>query len=80
MTPPGDIPNPGIEPASPEAPALQADSLWLSSDCRSPLWQTCIQPDSLSCLLEAVFSGLLRYCLLGSKSLTLLPNKTAVYL
>ena len=79
MTPPGDIPNPGIELASPEVPALQADSLWLSSDCWSPLLQTCIQPDSLSCLLKAVFSGLLRYCLLGSKSLTLLPNKT-IYL
>ena len=25
--PPGDIPNPGIEPESPVAPALQADSL-----------------------------------------------------
>ena len=24
---PGDLPNPGIEPASPESPALQADSL-----------------------------------------------------
>ena len=44
----------------------------------SPL--CCMQPDSLSCLLEAVFSGLQRYCLLGSKSLTLLPSKTAVYL
>ena len=28
--PPGDLPNPGIEPASPEAPALQADYLSLS--------------------------------------------------
>ena len=28
--PPGDFPNPGIEPSSPEAPALQADSLSLS--------------------------------------------------
>ena len=27
---PGDLPNPGIEPASPGAPALQADSLLLS--------------------------------------------------
>ena len=26
----GDLPNPGIEPASPVAPALQADSLLLS--------------------------------------------------
>ena len=25
--PPGDLPNPGIEPVSPAAPALQADSL-----------------------------------------------------
>ena len=25
--PPGDLPNPGIEPTSPESPALQADSL-----------------------------------------------------
>ena len=28
--PPGDLPDPGIEPASPAAPALQADSLPLS--------------------------------------------------
>ena len=28
--PPGDLPNPGIEPASPGSPALQADSLLLS--------------------------------------------------
>ena len=28
--PPGDLANPGIEPASPETPALQADSLRLS--------------------------------------------------
>ena len=27
---PGDLPNPGIEPASPASPALQADSLPLS--------------------------------------------------
>ena len=28
--PPGDLPNPGIEPVSPAPPALQADSLPLS--------------------------------------------------
>ena len=28
--PPGDLPDPGIEPTSPVAPALQADSLPLS--------------------------------------------------
>ena len=28
--PPGDLPHPGIEPVSPMAPALQADSLLLS--------------------------------------------------
>ena len=28
--PPGDLPNPGIEPASPAFPALQVDSLLLS--------------------------------------------------
>ena len=28
--PPGDLPDPGIEPTSPAAPALQADSLLLS--------------------------------------------------
>ena len=27
FSPPGDLPNPGIEPASPVSPALQADSL-----------------------------------------------------
>ena len=30
IPPPGDLPDPGIEPASPESPALQADSLPLS--------------------------------------------------
>ena len=30
MPPPGDLPNPGIEPASAVVPALQADSLLLS--------------------------------------------------
>ena len=30
-SPPGDLPNPGIEPTFPVAPALQADSLLLSS-------------------------------------------------
>ena len=28
--PPGDLPHPGIEPVSPEAPALQVDSLLLN--------------------------------------------------
>ena len=28
--PPGDLPHPGTEPASPASPALQADSLLLS--------------------------------------------------
>ena len=28
--PPGDIPNPGVEPVSPESPTLQVDSLLLS--------------------------------------------------
>ena len=28
--PPGDLPQPGIEPTSPESPALQADSLPMS--------------------------------------------------
>ena len=28
--PPGDLPDPGIEPAAPAAPALQAESLLLS--------------------------------------------------
>ena len=31
--PPGDLPDPGIEPASPEAPALQADSYcWTTTE------------------------------------------------
>ena len=30
MPPPGDLPDPGIKPASPAARALQADSLLLS--------------------------------------------------
>ena len=33
---PGDLPNPGIKPASPVTPALQADSLSLSH-LRSPI-------------------------------------------
>ena len=32
--PPGDLPDPGIEPMSPAAPALQADSLLLSRLCQ----------------------------------------------
>ena len=32
--PPGDLPNPGIKPMSPVAPALQADSAL--SHCESP--------------------------------------------
>ena len=36
--PPGDLPNPGIEPTSPLSPALQADSLQLSlvEECSPP--------------------------------------------
>ena len=33
--PPADLPDPGIEPTSPVAPALQADSLPLSQDLSS---------------------------------------------
>ena len=36
--PPGDLPDPGIEPASPLSPALQWDSLPLSH-CRSLQWR-----------------------------------------
>ena len=32
--PPGDLPDPGIEPVSPGAPALQANSLLLSHRVR----------------------------------------------
>ena len=49
---PGDLPNPGIQPASPAAPALQADSLLLSHQ-GSPILVT--QP-SKSCWSEG-FSG-----------------------
>ena len=35
--PPGDLPNPGIETTSPEAPVLQANSLPLSHRGRHPL-------------------------------------------
>ena len=35
--PPGDLPDPGIEPKSPVSPALQADSLLLSHQ-RNPSW------------------------------------------
>ena len=43
--PPGDLPDPGVKPASPEVPALQVDSLLLShggkpllclTDCNIP--------------------------------------------
>ena len=38
--PPGDLPNPGIEPESPVAPALQADSLSLSHrEILSEMWK-----------------------------------------
>ena len=37
--PPGDLPDPGIEPTSPVAPALQADSLPLSHQ-GSPITST----------------------------------------
>ena len=30
LCPPGDLPDPGVKPTSPESPALQADSLPLS--------------------------------------------------
>ena len=33
-SPPGDLPDPGIKPASPAAPALQADSLPMSLEPR----------------------------------------------
>ena len=33
-SPPGDLPDPGIEPISPESPALQVDSLPLSHQGR----------------------------------------------
>jgi len=36
--PPGDLPNPGIEPASPVAPALQASPLSLSHQ-GSPIYR-----------------------------------------
>ena len=36
--PPGDLPNPGIEPTSPMSPALQADSLRLSHRGSPRLW------------------------------------------
>ena len=45
------------------------------ADCLLPLLQTCIQPDSPSRLLGAVFSELLRCCLPGSESSTCPPNK-----
>ena len=35
--PPGDLPNPGIEPTSPESPALQVDSV-PSEPPGKPLW------------------------------------------
>ena len=36
--PPGDLPDPGIEPASPAAPAMQADSLPLSHLGSLKMW------------------------------------------
>ena len=40
--PPGDLPNPGIEPASPESPALQVDYLPLSHWGSSFLHVACL--------------------------------------
>ena len=38
--PPGDLPNPGIEPESPMAPTLQADSLLLIHWGSPKMWYT----------------------------------------
>jgi len=37
FSPPGDLPDPGIEPVSPESPALQTDSLLLSHQGSLPI-------------------------------------------
>ena len=50
--PPGDLPDPGIEPESPVSPALQADSLPLSYQ-GSPIVD--IWPDSELTLQEKLY-------------------------
>ena len=41
--PPGDLPDPGIEPVSPVSPALQADSLLTEPPGKLPVWLTTSQ-------------------------------------
>ena len=59
--PPGDLPNPEIEPTSPEAPALQADSLLLSrqGSPSKPSGQKYFRTDILLFLEHFFFSQLL---------------------
>ena len=38
VPPPGDLPDPGLEPVSPESPALEADSLLLSRRGSPLVW------------------------------------------
>ena len=43
--PPGDLPDPGIELTSPEAPALQADFFFFFIITAEPLGKSCLSPD-----------------------------------
>ena len=46
MPPPGDLPNPGVESASPAIPVLQADSLSLSHQESPWSWDSVTKQDN----------------------------------
>ena len=64
--PPGDLPDPGIEPASPMFPALQADSLLLSHQGGSVAGTT-VPFKILYCMIENVFFCVSCLCVIYMK-------------
>ena len=52
---PGDLPDPGIEPVSPESPALQVDSLPLSHR-GSPTWIYTVSKTVMNILQKSVYN------------------------
>ena len=62
--PPGDLPNPGIEPTSSVFPALQADSLLLS------LWETWGHKEMIALVAVIVPTSALELCHINTQSTT----------
>ena len=60
--PPGDLPNPGIEPASPVTPALQVDSLPLSHQGSPVLATVCETDISTAPFTEEEAEAQRRFC------------------